>query len=145
MATGVAFWVSDVDNGDMAWFRTTDPVVTRLVDLGLEAGPARELSLRGTLLDLAAGTTLCAEGERGTQAFLLIEGEAKVMTDQGVIAVGPGAVVGEIATLNPAKPRNATVVAATDVLVLVFDVQTYRAMARKAELRPTLVPERLAA
>ena len=67
------------------------------------------------------------------------------MTDNGVITVGPGAVIGELATLDPSLVRNATVVTTSPVLVLVYDVRTYRAMARKDDLRTTLVPERVAA
>lgn len=134
-----------MDNGCMAWLRSTDPVATRLVEVGVDADAARQLSMGGTLLDLPAGTTLCTKGERGTQAFLLVEGEAHVMTDDGVITVGPGAVIGEIATLDPSRVRNATVVANGPVLVLVYDVRTYRAMARNEDLRSTLAPERAAA
>lgn len=103
------------------------------------------LSRNGTLLDLRAGTTLCTEGERGLEAFLVLDGEADVLTRDGVVKVGPGAVIGELATLDPSRTRNATVVAHTDVVVLVFDVRTFRSLAAKADLRTHLAPERAAA
>ena len=53
--------------------------------------------------------------------------------------------VGELATLDPHRTRNATVVAAGPIEVLVFDVATYRALARLDDLRSRLAPERVAA
>lgn len=130
--------------GDMrSWTRRRhDPVARRVARLGIEDEPALRLSLAGTLLDISAGTVLCREGERGTQAFLLLEGTAQVLTREGVIQVGPGEVVGEIATLDPHRTRNASVVAATDLTVLVYDVATYRSLARVEDLRPRLAPSR---
>lgn len=129
----------------MALSRRLDPVAAQLVDLGIARPAATRLSQNGTLLDLPAGTTLCEEGERGTQAFLLLDGEVDVRTADAVISVGPGAVIGERATLDPSCTRNATVVATTPVAVLVFDVRTYRAMAQDHELQDRLAPERAAA
>lgn len=130
--------------GDMrSWSRRRhDPVAHRVARLGIEGEPALRLSLGGTLLDVAAGTVLCREGERGTQAFLLLEGTAQVLTREGVVQVGPGEVVGEIATLDPHRTRNASVIAETDVSVLVYDVATYRSLARVEDLRPRLSPSR---
>jgi CRP-like cAMP-binding protein len=122
-----------------------DPVADKLVRLGVMPSAADRLSKGGTLLDLPAGTTLCAEGERGTQAFLIIDGLAHVLTAGGPIEIGPGDVTGELATLDPQRTRNATVVAHTDVVALVFDVPTFRSLATDTTLRDTLVPNRQAA
>ena len=128
------------------FFRRNDPVADRLGALGLNPFPAQRLSQSGTLLDLPAGTRLCTEGERGTQAFLLLEGRAEVrLADGRTIEIGPGAVVGEQATLDVKRPRNATVEAIDPVALLVFDVATFRSLADDQELRPLLVPERTAA
>lgn len=125
--------------------RHHDSIADRLETLGLTRRAASRLSHSGTLLDLGAGTTLCHEGERGTQAFLLIDGQAEVLTPAETVAVGPGAVVGELATLDPHRTRNATVVATTPLRVLVFDVRTYRSLAERDDLRARLAPERSAA
>jgi CRP-like cAMP-binding protein len=101
--------------------------------------------MAGTLVSLPAGTVLCREGERGMQAFLLLEGTADVRLTDHVVTVGPGEVIGELATLDWTRTRNATVVAATEVLVLVFDAGTYRSLARDEALRHRLAPERAAA
>lgn len=122
--------------------RRTDPVVRRLVELGLAEDGAVVLSRAGTQLDLPAGTTLVRQGERGDQAFLLLDGTAQVLTGEGVVPIGAGAVVGELATLDRHRVRNATVVASSDIAVLVFDVATFRSLARDTELRPHLAPAR---
>jgi CRP/FNR family transcriptional regulator, cyclic AMP receptor protein len=63
----------------------------------------------------APNETLCREGEMGDEVFVLLDGEVSVLkrvddADQVVAVEGPGAVIGELAVLDPA-PRNATVVA----------------------------------
>lgn len=117
----------------------------RLETLGFSRDAASRLSHHGTVVDLGPGVVLCRAGERGTQAFVLLAGEALVQTDQAEITVGPGAAIGELATLDPHRVRNATVTTTSPVRVLVFDVTTYRSLAAQDELRPRLAPERVAA
>ncbi len=124
------------------FFRRTDPIADRLQALGIPQASAGRLSRAGTLLDVSAGTRLCARGERGTQAFLLLEGTAEVTTSLGHLEVGPGAVVGEIATLDPSRHRNADVVTTTPVSLLVFDVATFRSLAVEDDLAELLAPRR---
>jgi CRP-like cAMP-binding protein len=125
--------------------RRIDRVAQRLERLGFPARPARRLSMDGTLLHLDAGSVLCEEGERGTQAFLLLDGEVDVQLADTTLRIGSGAVVGELATLDHRRTRNATVVAAGPIEVLVYDVATYRALAEDTELRARLAPQRAAA
>ncbi len=125
--------------------RRVDVVAHRLEDLGFPKDAARRLSASGTLLHLDAASVLCREGERGTQAFLLLRGEAHVQLADVTVVVRPGEVIGELATLDPHRLRNATVVAAGPVEVLVYDVATYRSLAQLDDLRSRLVPERTAA
>lgn len=120
-----------------------DPVVTQLRLLGLSTSAARRLAQAGTPIDLRAGTTLCTKGQPGQEAFLLLEGEATVDLGDRVVRVGPGAVIGEMATLDPFARRNATVVADGPCLVLVYDVRTFRSLA-STDLREVLVPDRAA-
>ena len=125
--------------------RRLDQVALRLEELGFPRDAARRLSATGTLLHLDAGYILCREGERGTQAFLLLEGEAEVQVGGQSVLIGAGEVVGELATLDPHRRRNATVLANGPVDVLVFDVKTYRSLAQFDDLRSRLVPVRTAA
>lgn len=122
-----------------------DRVAERLEDLGLPRDAARRLSQGGTLIQLDAGSVLCREGERGTQAFLILSGEVNVLLPEETVVSRAGDVVGELATLDPRRTRNATVEAAGPVEVLVFDVQTFRSLAHTDDLRPRLAPERSAA
>jgi voltage-gated potassium channel len=124
------------------FFRHHDPLIDRLRALGASNVAAERLVRAGTPLDLAAGTTLCQRGERGMQAFLLLKGEAEVTTAIGPVRIGPGSVIGEIATLDRTRHRNATVVTATDVSLLVFDVAAFRSLAADEELRDLLAPRR---
>ena len=67
-----------------------------------------------------AGKVLVAEGETGHEFFVILEGNAKV-TRQGrkIADIGAGAAFGELALLDKA-PRNATVVAESDMELVVL-------------------------
>ena len=121
-----------------------DPMTTKLRSLGFSESAARRLAQAGTPIDLDPGVALTTKGERGGEAFVILEGEAVVELETGPVRVGPGAVVGEIAALDPLLRRNATVTTATRTLVLVYDVQTFRSLAA-SDLHAVLVPERRAA
>ena len=122
-----------------------DPLARRLRDLGLPEAASRRLALAGTPIDLAAGTELCRKGARGTEAFLLVEGEAVVELDERAVTVGPGAVIGELAVLDAFARRNATVRTTVPSLVLVYDVQTFRSLAASESLHAILAPRERAA
>jgi CRP/FNR family cyclic AMP-dependent transcriptional regulator len=68
---------------------------------------------------VAAGTTIVNEGEEGSQFFVILDGTARVIRQGRRIAtLGPGSGFGELALLENA-PRNATVVADTDMELVV--------------------------
>lgn len=85
---------------------------------------ARELATIGRTADLirrTAGTRLIEEGRRGTECFVVLDGEASVTVGgEEVARLGRGAVVGEIAILDRV-PRTASVTAVGDVELAVFD------------------------
>ena len=71
-------------------------------------------------LSIKAGTVLVDQGAAGTQSFVILEGSATVKRNGRKIAVlGTGATVGEMSLLDRG-PRTATVVADTDMRVLVI-------------------------
>lgn len=120
-----------------------DPMTRTLRSLGFADSAARRLAMAGTPIDIDEGVALTTKGERGEEAFLLLEGEAVVDLGTTEVVVGPGAVIGELAALDPHARRNATVRTSERSLVLVYDVQTFRALAA-TDLHDVLVPERTA-
>jgi CRP-like cAMP-binding protein len=67
-----------------------------------------------------AGKTLVSEGETGHEFFVILDGTAKVSrAGRRVATLGPGAAFGELALLDRA-PRNATVIAETDMELVVL-------------------------
>ena len=82
-------------------------------DLQLVAKRAEEINV-------PAGKALITEGETGHEYFVILSGTAKVMRHGRKIAnIGPGDAFGELALLEKA-PRNATVVAETDMDLVVL-------------------------
>ena len=73
---------------------------------------------------VAAGSILVEEGATGQHSFLIVEGDACVITSGVTVArVGPGEFVGELALLTD-RPRCATVRAETAMRFLVLDRAT---------------------
>ncbi len=82
------------------------------------------------VLDLAGGAELIAQGNAGDAFYVLLEGSAVVRRNgRKVGSLGPGDYFGELALLDPA-PRNADVVAVTDVQVARLDARSFRTMLR---------------
>ena len=85
-----------------------------------------------------AGYVLVYEGDWGHEVFVVAEGSAEVTAGGRMLALlDEGAVIGELAVLNPG-PRTATVVAASPMRFFVFDegafemlLQDYPVIARR--------------
>jgi CRP-like cAMP-binding protein len=74
----------------------------------------------GDEITMTAGTMLVDQGQTGHEAFVVVDGKVAVKRNgRKVATLGPGDVFGELALLDNA-PRNATVVADTDMQVLVL-------------------------
>lgn len=95
----------------------------------------KELKHLAPLVDevrFPAGKVLMSEGRGGEEAFVIISGTATVMrggTD--LRTVSPGEAVGEMALLEPAALRSATVTAATDMEVLVLGARAFNTVLLK--------------
>ncbi len=71
-------------------------------------------------LDVAGGEELVTEGRVGRDFFLILAGEAVVRRDRRKVAtLGPGNWFGELSLIDN-EPRSATVVAVTDMKLLVL-------------------------
>ena len=82
----------------------------------------RELQIIATNTDeveVDAGYVLMTEGNIGQEAFIILSGTAAVMRNgRKVASLGRGSIFGELSLLDPGK-RTATVVAETDMDLLV--------------------------
>jgi CRP-like cAMP-binding protein len=88
---------------------------------GCSSRQRRELATLCTPCDVRAGRVLCRQGERAEQCFVVVEGRADVFVDGARVArVGAGELVGELALLANGGLRTATVVAATEMRLLVL-------------------------
>jgi CRP/FNR family cyclic AMP-dependent transcriptional regulator len=75
-----------------------------------------------------AGAVLTKQGEPGLEAFIIVEGEASANRNDRMIAhLGPGALVGELALLDGDR-RTATVVADTDLRLLVLSQREFSSL-----------------
>lgn len=83
------------------------------------------MSGAGTQLELSAGSTFIVEGTTGADALLILSGTAAVSrSDELVANLCAGDLVGEESLISGA-PRNATVIATTDVVALQLTRQEF--------------------
>lgn len=79
-----------------------------------------------TTTDVPAGRELIHQGASGREFILVVSGEAEVRRDDEVVATrGPGSFFGETALLLD-QPRNASVVALTDMTIEVIDRRDFK-------------------
>ncbi len=101
-----------------------DVFIDHLQQVSLFAACSRKdlqlVAKRAEEVRVPAGKALVTEGETGHEFFVILEGQAKV-TRHGrkVATIGPGDGFGELALLEKA-PRNSTVVAETDMDLIVL-------------------------
>ncbi|MEY2433931.1 MAG: hypothetical protein QOC92_3656 [Acidimicrobiaceae bacterium] len=97
----------------------------------------RELAEFAGLVDevtVSEGTVLIREGEAGQGVFVIVDGWAAVSVHgEPIAAVGPGEFVGEVAMLDRG-PRTATVVARTNMRLLVIGRAAFSSVARQGDV-----------
>jgi CRP-like cAMP-binding protein len=80
----------------------------------------------GQPVDAEPGAVLIDQGDVGLECFLVIEGEAAISSaGEHLVTIGPGSIVGEMALIGH-KPRNASVIAATPMRLLSFNIAHFR-------------------
>lgn len=109
--------------------RHTPPITDHLRGIPIFAGCTnRELQQIASLtteVDLPTGRVLCRQGEHGREAFVILDGEARVDAGGTELArLGRGAVCGELALLD-GGPRSATVTAVTPMRLLAMSVSDF--------------------
>lgn len=99
---------------------------------------AKELALvvsNSTERVLKAGTIIMDQGQTGREAYVILEGTATIRrSGKKVSTAGVGSVIGELSLLDKG-PRTATVVAETDVRLLVV---SERALTRAIDNIPAI-------
>lgn len=103
----------------------------------LRAAPALERLTDAELEDLAShmfkvhvnqGSVLIRQGDSGFKLFVVLDGEAQVVTNESVLAqVGPGDLIGEVALVT-AESRNADVVAISPMTLAAMTVWDFTAV-----------------
>lgn len=89
-----------------------------------------EVAKATTQLTMQAGQTLVEEGSPGQEFFVILDGEAEVRrNDRRVARLGVGQYFGELSLLDGGE-RSASVVALTDIEVLVLDRRDFQALAQ---------------
>lgn len=84
------------------------------------------LARLGEAVDAEPGALLMDQGDVGLECFLVLEGEAGIVSNgQHLATIGAGSVVGEMALVGH-RPRNASVVAQTPMRLLSFDVAHFK-------------------
>jgi len=74
------------------------------------------------------GAKLIEQGRFGESFFVVASGRALVyIADQYVAAVGEGSAIGEMALLER-RPRNATVIAESEMVVAEFSIKDFRSL-----------------
>jgi CRP-like cAMP-binding protein len=115
--------------------------VLRSVPLLAELPPGRLLEVARAMraLDVAAGTSVVRQGERGDRFYVVVRGAFEVLVDgQPQVRLGPGEYFGERALLDRA-PRAATVVAAEPGRLFALGGTAFEALlARDLALRARL-------
>jgi CRP/FNR family transcriptional regulator, cyclic AMP receptor protein len=92
----------------------------------------REIAKLGTPIDVARGAVLTEEGAPGSEFFLLLEGEARVKVRGATAAVRKtGDYFGELSLID-GGPRTATISAAEDCSLLVFNRGEFRTLLRSS-------------
>ena|ERR1700674_907753 len=112
--------------------KTEDWLATVPLFKGLSKKQLRDISGLATRLDEPAGAVLTKEGKVGREFIVVLEGEIEVRVGDRVVATrGPGTYVGEIALLDN-RPRTATVVAKTPVVIEVIGQREFRSLLAEA-------------
>jgi eukaryotic-like serine/threonine-protein kinase len=143
-ATWADFAMAIARAGSLSVFHQTIPHSARFQALRRLASLERfsdvelwELAKAGEWRRLQARSVLVAEGEPGSTVFLLAEGDAKV-TIQGRLlnVLKQGDCFGEMAYVRGGSaPRQVTVEAASDVLVVEFDAAAIEQVSSACQLR----------
>lgn len=98
-------------------------------------------------ISVASSTVLIDQGDAGADCYVILEGTVSVyVRGEHIASVGAGSMVGEMALVDH-RPRTASVVADTDLVLLKFNSRAFRQlldeMPKASERVMTMLHERL--
>jgi CRP/FNR family transcriptional regulator, cyclic AMP receptor protein len=111
-----------------------DATALRRIQLfdGLSRKQRKLLAIWADEVDVPAGKVICCKGKTADEFFVIEEGTAKVVRDgQYLDALGPGDFFGEMGLLDD-QPRNADVIAETELRVMVLRGPALKELERDA-------------
>lgn len=98
---------------------------------GFDEAQLSQVAELGERVTAAAGSQIADQGRVGSECWVIVEGTARVsMNGEYVTSVGAGSMIGEMALLEH-RPRNAEVVAETDMVLVSFDTDGFNAILEK--------------
>ena len=99
---------------------------------GFSESELKSVAGLGERTDVAQGTEIIDQGRVGDACYIIVEGTAAVfIRGEFVTEVGPGTMVGEMALVEH-RPRNATVTAETDMVLVAFGIEEFRKLLAKS-------------
>lgn len=112
--------MSKKNHGDATWLASV-PFFEGFSDHDLNR--VLELSHQ---MEASPGTVLVDQGDPGTHCYLIVDGQASVyVRGEHVATSGPGSMVGEMSLIDH-RPRTATVVADSEMVLLRFGIAEFR-------------------
>lgn len=95
---------------------------------GFSSEQVEQVAQLGERVDASAGAEIADQGRIGSECWVIVEGTARVlMNGEYVTSVGAGSMIGEMSLLEH-RPRNAAVVAETDMVLVSFDTDGFNSM-----------------
>ena len=90
------------------------------------------VSALGERVEAKAATEIIDQGRVGDACYVIVEGTANVfIRGEFVASVGPGSMTGEMALVEH-RPRNATVVAETDMVLVSFGTEEFKKLLERS-------------
>ena len=112
---------------------------------GFDDGELSDVARLASRRDIAVGETLIEQGRYGDACFVISEGVAAVyINDEYITTVREYTAVGEMALLER-RPRNATVIAETPMVLAEFQVDDFRTLLSRYPTTELRVQELLSA
>ncbi len=95
---------------------------------GFSGEQVEQVAQLGERVDASAGAEIADQGRVGAECWVIVDGTARVvMNGEYVASVGAGSMIGEMALLEH-RPRNAAIVAETDMVLVSFDIEGFNAI-----------------